>query len=74
MKNHELNHYGFVEGMDFEGLMPSAAEKIGTIGASDVVVKMHGFDAKGMDALEVIDIEKVFVTEETTETENVVEE
>jgi hypothetical protein len=35
---------------------------------------MHGFDAKGMDALEVIDIEKVFVTEETTETENVVEE
>lgn len=56
--NHELLDYGFVEGIDFEGLMPSASEKIGVIGASDVVVKMHGADAKGSDALEVIDIEK----------------
>ena len=56
--NHELLDYGFVEGIDFEGLMPSASEKIGVIGASDVVVKMHGADAKGSDALEVVDIEK----------------
>lgn len=57
--NHELLDYGFVESVDFEGLMPVAAEKIGVIGASDVNVKMHGVDAKGSDALEVVDIEKV---------------
>ena len=26
--NHELLDYGFVEGVEFKGLMPSAAEKI----------------------------------------------
>lgn len=56
--NHELLDYGFIEGVEFEGLMPPAAEKIGVIGASDVVVKMHGADAKGFDALEVVDIKK----------------
>lgn len=58
--NHELMNYNFVEGTEFEGIMPEAAEKIGTIGDSDVSVEMHGMDAKGSDALEVVDIEKVF--------------
>lgn len=58
--NHELLDYGFIEGVEFEGLMPPAAEKIGTIGASNVVVEAHGHLAKGMDALEVVDIEKAF--------------
>ena len=58
--NHELLDYGFVEGVEFEGLMPSAAEKIGVIGGSDVVVDAHGHRAKGMDSLEVVDIEKAF--------------
>ena len=50
----------FVKGYTTVSLvfMPPAAEKIGVIGASDVVVKMHGADAKGSDALEVVDIEK----------------
>ena len=60
MKNHELLDYGFIEGIDFEGLMPAGAEAIGTIGASDVIVEAHGHLAKGMDALEVVDIEKAF--------------
>lgn len=58
--NHELLDYGFIEGVDFEPLMPAAAEKIGVIGGSDVIVEAHGHYAKGMDALEVVDIEKVF--------------
>ena len=58
--NHELLDYGFIEGVEFEGLMPPAAEKIGTIGASNVVVEAHGHLAKCMDALEVVDIEKAF--------------
>lgn len=59
--NHELLDYGFIEGVEFEGLMPEAAKKIGgVVGASDVVVHMHGAEAKGSDALEVVDIELAF--------------
>ena len=58
--NHELLDYGFIEGVDFEPLMPAAAEKIGVIGGSDVIVEAHGHYAKGMDSREVVDIEKVF--------------
>lgn len=60
MKNHELMDYDFVEGVDFVGLMPEAANKIGTIGASDVIIEAHGHKAKGMDALEVVDVEAAF--------------
>jgi hypothetical protein len=60
MKNHGMMEYGFVEATAFEGVMPKAAEKIGTVGASDVVVGMHGMAAKGMDALEVIDVQAAF--------------
>ena len=58
--NQELLDYGFIEGVDFEPLMPAAAEKIGVIGGSDVIVEEHGRHAMGMDSLEVVDIEKVF--------------
>lgn len=60
MKNHFMMEYGFNEGKDFVGIMPEAAKNMGTIGASDVVVKMHGIEAKGSDALEVIDIQSAF--------------
>ena len=60
MTNHELMNYDYVEGVDFIGLMPEAAEKIGTVGASDVVVEAHGHMANGMDALEVVNIEAAF--------------
>ena len=56
--NHELLDYGFVEGVEFEPLMPAAAEKIGVVGGPDVIVEAHGHHAKGMDSLEVVDIEK----------------
>lgn len=70
MKNY-LSNYDYVEGVAFEGLMPKAAEKIGVIGNSEVSVEMHGHLANGMDALEVVDIEKAFeskTTEESTDT------
>ena len=74
MKKNDLLHYGFVEATAFEGIMPAAAEKIGTIGASDVVVKEGGLDGNGVDSLEVVDIAKAFganeeVSEEVVETE-----
>ena len=65
MKNHGMMEYGFVEATAFEGVMPKAAEKIGTVGASDVVVGMHGMAAKGMDALEVVDVQAAFDNEES---------
>lgn len=58
--NHELLDYGFIEGVEFKPLMPAAAEKIGVVGGSDVIVEEHGYHAKGMDSLEVVDIEKAF--------------
>lgn len=70
MKNY-LSNYDYVEGVAFEGLIPEAAEKIGVIGGSEVSVEMHGHLANGMDALEVVDIEKAFeseTTEESTDT------
>ena len=65
MKNHDLMNYGYKEGIEFEGVMPKAAEKIGTVGASNVVVGMHGMAAKGMDALEVVDVQIAFDDEES---------
>lgn len=60
MRNHEMMNYGFKEATAFEGVMPKAAEKIGTVGASDVNVKRHGMEVKGMDALEVVDVQAAF--------------
>ena len=53
-------NYDFKEGTAFDGLMPKAAEIIGTIGASDTSVHMHGMDANGVDSLEVMDNSKAF--------------
>lgn len=65
--NHELMSYDYNEGTSFEGMMPHVAEKIGTIGNSNVTVEMHGHLVNGVDALEVINIEKAFETTEATE-------
>lgn len=65
MKNHEMMNYGFKEATAFEGVMPKVAEKVGAVGASDVNVKMHGMEVKGMDALEVVDVQAAFSEEET---------
>ena len=73
--NHELMSYDYNESTSFVGMMPLAAEKTGTIGASNVSVEMHGHLANGVDALEVIDMEKVFETTETVnEASEVIEE
>lgn len=57
---YDLMDYGYRESTTFNGLMPKAAEKIGTVGASDENVEMFGMDAKGSDALEVVDPSKAF--------------
>ena len=58
--NYELNQYDFIEGADFDGLMPKVMEALGmTIGTSDKSVKWFGADGKGMDSLEVIDEEEI---------------
>ena len=58
--NHELLDYGFIEGVEFEPLMPAAAEKIGVVGGYDVIVEAHGYHAKGMDSFEVKKKKKAF--------------
>ena len=64
--NHELNQYDYSEGIEFIGLMPEVmkADGVETIGGSEKSVKHFGFEAKGMDALEVIDIEAFYGSEE----------
>lgn len=61
-----LNTYDFVEGTDFEGLMPAVMETLGddyVTGKSDENVHYHGFMALGSDSLEVIDIEAFYKSE-----------
>ena len=59
--NHELNQYDYSEGIEFQGLMPEVMEVEGieTTGASEISVKHFGFDAKGSDSLEVVDIDAI---------------
>lgn len=62
--NHELNQYDYSEGIEFQGLMPELmeAEGIKTVGVKDDTksVKHFGFEAKGSDALEVVDVEGLY--------------
>ena len=67
MQNHKMMNYGFVEATAFEGIMPTVAEKLGSVGASNVVVPMHGMEAKGVDALEVVDVNGILANESTEE-------
>lgn len=55
-----LNQYGYNEGIAFTGLMDKIAEKVGSIGSSNVNVPMHGIDANGSDSLEVMDLQAAF--------------
>lgn len=58
--NRELNQYDFIEGIDFDGFITKVMEKVGkTTGTSEKSVKWFGFDAKGSDAMEVIDTEEI---------------
>ena len=58
--NHELNQYDVCEGIEFTGLMPKVMEVIeATIGENEKSVKWFGFEAKGNDAMEVVDIDEI---------------
>ena len=67
--NHELNQYDYVEGIEFNGLMPKLMEADGvdTTGTSDTNVKFFGFNAKGSDSLEVVDIDALNEKESESE-------
>ena len=60
--NHEMQNYDFVEGTEFEGLMPKAIDAAGGVGTNDEqpVVEFMGAAALGHDQLEVVDVEKFF--------------
>lgn len=54
--DHELNQYDHVEETEFTSLMTKFMGAIGmTTGKSEKSVKWFGFDAKGNDAMEVVD-------------------
>lgn len=54
MEKLMMRNYDFVEGIEFEGLMPKVAEEVGSIGSGSSVSFM-GAEALGSDPLEVAD-------------------
>lgn len=62
MINHEMQNYDFIEATAFSGLMPCVIEKTQGIGVTDndQVVKFHGVEARGVDPMEVVDVEYFF--------------
>jgi hypothetical protein len=63
MSDIKRSSYGHIEGISFKGLTPSAIEKIGGIGFSDVVVRRHGMEGKGQNSLEVVNKNDIFSTD-----------
>jgi hypothetical protein len=55
-------NYDFVEGIEFEGLMPKAIDAAGGVGVNDNQPKVEFMGAKalGHEPLEVVDVEKFF--------------
>lgn len=64
--NHELNQYDYTESTEFDGLIPAVieAEGVESIGGNENSVKSFGKEAKGSDALEVIDVEAFYDSED----------
>lgn len=60
--NDEMKRYDFIEGTEFEGLMPHAIDAKGGIGTREgqPLVEFMGAKALGHDQLEVVDVEKFF--------------
>ena len=58
----EMRRYDFVEGVEFEGLMPKAIDAADGVGVNDKQpnVEFMGARALGHDQLEVVDVEKFF--------------
>lgn len=58
MKKTIMNDYDFLEGIEFVGLMPNLMKMTGSIGEGDNV-KFLGVEARGVDPLEVPDIDAI---------------
>lgn len=61
-ENHEMMNYDFIEGIEFEGLMPKAIDASGGVGTNDEqpLIEFMGAKALGHDQLEIVDVEKFF--------------
>lgn len=57
-----LNTYDFVEGTEFEALMPAVFKKLPTIGTTEEKKNVNFFENfhRGSDYLEVVDTQKIF--------------
>jgi hypothetical protein len=66
--NHELSNYDYVEGTEFSGLMPQVMTKVDTIGSAETSVHYLGYEARGYDAMEVVDIEAIMEGESNNST------
>lgn len=63
MNNDEMKKYDFIEGIDFDGIMPKVMEKSGEIGDSEKNVHFFG-GFMGGDALTVVDIDAFYKPDE----------
>lgn len=63
MENYNFNEYGFVEGTEFDGLMPKLMKQLGddfTVGKVDEpVVSIFDPTANGVESMKVVDIQKI---------------
>lgn len=62
MTNDEMKKYDFIEGIEFDGLMPKAIDMTKGIGKSDEIVHLFG-GHRGAASLEVVDIYSFFEEE-----------
>lgn len=53
--NNELLRYGYHNSTSFKGIMPGIIDLLGGIGDSKTIIKRHSFEAKGPNAMEVVD-------------------
>lgn len=62
MKMDTLNTYDYIEGTEFEGLMPAVLKKSPTIGATEEKKNINFYENfhRGSDYLEVVDIQKMY--------------
>jgi hypothetical protein len=58
----KFNTYDYIEGTEFEGLMPAVLKKLPTIGATEEKKNINFFEnfQRGNDYLEVVDTQKMY--------------
>ena len=57
--NNNMKNYDFIEGVDFDGLMPKIINSVGAVGASGLSVPFYA-QYMGSDSMAVVDLEKFY--------------